>query len=283
MLLYNRVLQIAVGKPRAEALAVSELHCSFNIRKTSDSKENDISVAIYNMNPSTRALFETIGNRLVVSAGYMTTGPQLLAIGDILSASTDYTNPDFITTINAADAGKALRTARVSVSYKAGTPAKTMVQELLDKLDIDQPEFPLALTDTFKTGWSFVGKARDGLDQLAKRFGFEWSVQNNTLQLTEAREPSQRQAVYLSQETGMIGTPSPLTDTRKDDEKAKKPEAPGVKVTSLLNPAIIPGDPIVIDSRHLGKKTYRIKEVTHSGDNRGAEWTSTAECIEVNQ
>lgn len=303
MLLFDRAVEIAVGAAGGASTAISGLRCSFEVRKTEDSKENAIRLSVYNPSDATRAALERVANRVTVSAGYAGSGPQLLAIGDILYGETDFSFPDIVTAVEAADGGTALRTKRASVSFAAGTSAKAMVEDLVARLDVDRPEYQVDLEGVFTSGWSFIGKVRDGLDQLAARFGFAWSVQNNALQITKAREPSPRQAVYLSADTGMIGVPALLDDVRSadekstDDEKAgaapknesalqerlrlRKMEKPGLRVRSLLNPSLIPGDPVLIHSTIRGDKACRILSVTHRGDTHGQDWYSEIECAET--
>lgn len=305
MLLFDRIIQISVGAAGSSGLAVTGLRCAFDITKTEDSKENKVNFSVWNLSAATRAEFEKIGNRVTIAAGYAAGGLQTLAVGDILAAETDFSPPEIKTDVEAADGGKALRTARTSVSYKSGTPAKSIVEELVGKLDVDMPDIPVDLSGAFASGWSHVGRVRDALDQLARRFGFSWSIQNNALQITKTQQPSQRQAVILSADTGLIGTPTPIDDVRSSDEKSRdettsapasgdtaasllaaalggrKMERPGLRATSLLNPALIPGDPVVIRSRFRGEQTYRIKTVRHRGDTHGGDWYSEVECVEA--
>ncbi|PZQ49760.1 MAG: hypothetical protein DI556_09825 [Rhodovulum sulfidophilum] len=302
MLLYDRVVQVAVGEAGATGTAVSGLRCGFQVKKTEDSKENEVRLTVYNASDTTRAALERVANRVTISAGYAASGPQLLAVGDILSGVTDFGMPDLVTSVEAADAGTALRTARASVSYRAGTPARKMVDDLVARLEVDRPEYQIDLEGSFTSGWAFAGKVRDGLDQLAARFGFSWSIQNNALQITKAREPSPRQAVFLSADTGMIGVPSLLDDVRTSDEQSadakkagkapknetalqerlrlRRMEKPGLRVRSLLNPALVPGDPVLIRSLYRGDKACRILNVVHRGDTHSQEWYSEIECVE---
>lgn len=282
MLLYDRVVSVTAGPPEGgQGISVNGLRVRFAIDRTEDSKENTVQLVIYNLGESSRASFEKIGNRISISAGYAATGPQLLAIGDIVSAKVDYDHPEIVLQIEAADGGKALRTARANVSYSAGTPAKKMIEDLVGRLGVDLPDIPFDLSESFASGWAFSGRASAALDQLSRRFGFSWSIQNNALQITETRKPSKRQAVLLSASSGMIGSPSPLDDVRGEAEDAKDKEQPGVLVKALLNPALIPGDPVVINSNYRGSQTYRVRRVRHRGDTHGNDWISEVECIEV--
>lgn len=282
MLLYDRVLAVTVGPPDGSAsTTVSGLRVAFDVDKTSGSEANTFTVSLYNLGASNRAAFEKIGNRVTLAAGYAQQGPQVLAVGDIVSAEVEYSNADVVLRVEASDGGKALRAARATVSFSAGTPAKDMVQALAARLNIDMPELPVDLSGSFRNGWAFAGRVRDGLDQLAKRFGFDWSVQNNSLQMTTARQPSKRQAVLLSATSGLIGTPSPIDDVRGQDDKAKDKDQPGLLVRSLLNGALVPGDPLMVSSQYQGEQTYRVRNVRHKGDTHGQDWISEVECVEV--
>lgn len=281
MELYNRLFRVSVGEAGSLGPAFSDLRCTFDIKKSTDSKQNSIAFSVYNLGPSTRTKFETLGNRVLIEAGYAAGGLQTLAVGDIVRAVSSYEHPEIVTKVEAGDGDKALTSKRVSLSYKGGTAAKTMVQEIVDAFDIDQTDIPIDLSGAFKSAWSYVGRARDAMDQLAVRFGFEWSIQNNTLQITPKDKPSQRQAVVLSASSGLIGYPAPLDDMRGESDKSKKKEPPGIRVVSLLNPSIIPGDPIIVDSVLTGRATFKVKAVQHRGDTHAARWETEVECLET--
>lgn len=278
-MLYNRALTVAVGPAGGEGVILSDVRVRFAITRDDTDEPNDIDVSIFNLSAQTRAKFETTDNRLILQAGYTATGLRMLAIGDIVQGITEFNAPDVETRVVAKDGGKALRDARVSVSYEAGVEAKKMVKDLTDTLEVDEVEIGVDLTGAFKYGWSFFGNARDGLNKLAGKFGFQWSIQNNTLQITPKRGVTTREAIYLSASTGMIGSPTRLDRTQENQTKAKEP--PGLRVDCLLNPALLPGDTVVIDSAVFPRASYRIKTVDHRGDTHGPDWTTSLEVIDL--
>ena len=280
-MLYSRILSLMVGEPGGESAVLSAVRVVFNVVKTEDAEANQIGLDIYNLSKSTRTKFETTDNRIILQAGYAMTGLKLLAIGDIVRGSTEFAHPDVITSVDARDGGRALRDARASLSFKPDVPVKNMVQELVKLLDVDRVEMDLDLDGTFKNGWSFYGSVREGLDKLAKRFGFQWSVQSNTIQVTARRTPSSREAIQITPQTGMIGSPTRIDRTGGNLTGAK--ELPGLQVTCLLNPALTPGDPVVISSLEYPQAVYRITRVEHNGDTHGQEWTSDIEVVESTQ
>lgn len=276
-MLFNRLSAVSAGKSGSMGTRIEGLRISFNIVKTADPESNDIGISLYNLAASTRSAFELAGNRIVLEAGYESTGLVLLAVGDIVRGSTEYQIPDAVTSVDARDGGLNLRNARISVTYDANTSAKDMVQDFINKLEVDEAEISADLNASFRQGWSFVGSVRDGLDKLAARFGFDWSIQNNTAQITPARETSQRTAILLNPSSGLIGIPTRLDTTGNSLDKAK--EEPGLAVRSLLNPAVLPGDPIVIEARDFPSAVYRVKRVQHHGDTHGSDWYSDIEAI----
>lgn len=279
MVLYNRLASIAVGAAGSEGVILDSIRIAFRVIKTQKKDANDINLTLYNLSKTTRTKFETTDNRIVLNAGYADSGLALLAIGDIVKGSTSFEAPDVVTSVVAKDGGKALRDARASLSYQQGVQVQTIIKDLVQRLDVDDVDLSgVDLTGTFPHGWSFFGQVSDGLSRLAANFGFDWSVQNNTIQLTEHRQPSQRQAIVLSPSSGLIGSPSRIDRTSSNQTKAKEP--PGLKVTSLLNTALVPGDPVVVESREYPKATYRIDRVEHRGDTHGQEWVSELEVVE---
>lgn len=280
-MLYSRILSLSVGEPGGEAAVLDSVRVRFNVVRTEDEEANTIELNVYNLSKSTRTKFETTDNRVILQAGYFLTGLKLLAVGDIVRGSTEFNAPEVITSVDAKDGGRALRDARASLSFKPGVQAKTMVEELVKLLDVDKVEIPIDLSGTFEHGWSFYGNVRDGLNKLGARFNFTWSIQNNTLQLTERRKPSARESVLITPQTGMIGSPSRIDKTSDNQTKAK--EQPGLSVRCLLNPALVPGDPVVIESSEFPRGVYRITRVEHNGDTHGEDWSSEVEVIESGQ
>lgn len=276
-MLYSRAFSILVGAPGGEAAILDKIRCRFNIVRTEDSEENTISLDIYNLSRTTRSKFETTDNRIILHAGYVG-AMKLLAVGDIVWGSTDLSKRDFVTTVEAKDGGRALRDARVSLSYKPEVSAKSIVEEMVKSLNVDGIEMSVDLTGTFKYGWSFIGNVRDGLNKLGARFGFTWSIQNNTLQITERRQATQREAAYLSPRTGLVERVCRIDKT--DDNRTDDKEYPGLRARCLLNATLLPGDPVIIDSVDFPRGIYRIKRVEHNGDTHGQDWTTEIQVIE---
>lgn len=274
-MLYKRLLTVAVGEPGKEGVILDGIRCSFRIVRTDKPEANTIDLEIYNLAETTRAKFETVNHRIVLQTGYESTRLEVLAIGDIVKGHSVVAPPDVTTFVSAADGGRSMRDARASVSYKAGTSAKQIVSDLAERLDLDAAEITVDLEKAFRQGWSYVGPVSGALTKLAAAFGFDWSIQSNTLQITERGKPTGRESLLLTPAFGLIGSPMPVDDVGSDSTKgkAKREPEPGYTVECLLNPAIVPGDPVTIEAARL-RGRYRVRKVEHTGDVFGNEWTT---------
>lgn len=279
-MLFDRVWSVSIIDSNDNATEFQNIRMTFRVLKTESSEANRSEISLYNLSGSTRAQLEQVGSRVLVQAGYRLTGLKVLAVGDVLRVSSQLYPPNRVTTVVLGDGAKALRDTSVSVSFGAGTPAKTMFQELSKLLQVDGVDLNLDLEDSFKHGWSYVGDIRGAIDGLAKRFGFTWSIQNNTLQATAYREPTRREAVLLSPSSGLIGSPYPKDDTGQDLTDSR--ETGRMVVTSLMNPALVPGDPVAIEAEGLPRASYRVTQVEHSGDTHATNWTSRLEVVGIN-
>jgi len=117
------------------------------------------------------------------------------------------------------------------------------------------------------------------MDQFAKEYGFDWSIQDGEVITNPIGSiVGENESILIGASTGMIGSPT-ITEI-------------GVDVTTLLNPRLLPNRPFQIVSRtgdiQIGnlffrdvKRTeaeglYKIEEVIFKGDSREGDWTSTA-------
>jgi hypothetical protein len=111
---------------------------------------------------------------------------------------------------------------------------------------------------------SYSDKARIVLDKLMAKIGYRWSIQQGVLEITPIDEPLQSspEAVLLSVDTGMIGSPVLIERQDTDDDPTAKPKAKerkeriiGVRVTSLMNALIKPGHLMQIEAQQTVTST----------------------------
>ncbi len=102
------------------------------------------------------------------------------------------------------------------------------------------------------------------LTTLLKSFGKEWSIQDGMVQVLDKDAALAGTAVFLSEETGMINSPTLNSKRRK------------LKASMLLAPDVFPGRLMVLKSRHINGN-FRIEKCTYVGDTHGDDWTIDVE------
>lgn len=277
MLNFNRKAEIIVGPYGEEGALIKGHHFTFNVVKTQDAKANSLTVQVYNCAPGTAKLFETTDNTVIINAGYFLDVRQL-ASGDITRGTTRSNGVDRVTEAECGDGLRPLSNTRVSLSYDGAVNAEQIIGDISKKFGLELRETTADLSGKFRSGWAFVGPAREAMISLANRFDLDWSIQNNEIQITERRGVNTIDAVLISPKTGLIGFPEPLDDDREDTKGAKEP--PGLTVNTLLNPLLEPSGVIVLRSRDYDDAEFRIRRVEHSGDTSGGDWKTTIEVVE---
>ena len=96
------------------------------------------------------------------------------------------------------------------------------------------------------------------LAALAKSAGLELSIQNGAIQLLERGLPLRDASVVLTSDTGLVGSPT------VGDKGI-------VKFRALLNPDIVPGRQIELQSRALDGR-FRAERVDYKGDTTAQDW-----------
>lgn len=131
------------------------------------------------------------------------------------------------------------------------------------------------------------GMARKYMRDTAKQTGTSWSIQDGKVQMIPVRGYLPGEAVVLTAETGLVGTPEQTND--------------GIKVRCLLNPRLRIGGRIKLDNASVkemktelkmnanlyGKPKldndglYRIIKCEFTGDTRGNDWYADLVCIGI--
>lgn len=277
--------------PSVPAVAVAGLHLNFRAEKDNLGHPNTLDLSIFNLSAQTRTRMQREGGYVRLEAGYAGQAAKggdglvhypVLFEGNARTIDHIRKGPDWITHVQCGDGETAYRYGFLSQSFSAGTTsawiAKALAQAIkaVDPLHIDISAF-VAQADTLKYAVSaFVfGYVTHGnaFEELQKLLGgdYELSVQNGELRVLRAQEAS-KNVVRLAPDTGLIGSPEHGT-----------PNANGLpsilKVQSLLNPRIHPGDLIEVEARSFSRATFRVQKLTHSGDLAGHDWQTEVEAM----
>jgi hypothetical protein len=110
----------------------------------------------------------------------------------------------------------------------------------------------------FGKGTLLFGNAARALDDFCRSADLEWSIQDGVLQILDRGKALESQAVLLSANTGLIGSPTV-------DHKGI------VTFKALIQPDLVPGHKVAFDTRNFKvSQGYRIQECEYTGDTLGS-------------
>lgn len=262
--LFNRQASFMFGLPGQLGKSYNGFRIKFKIIKTSDSKPNKSNVQIYNLSKESRTLAEKKGLVFLLSAGYETTQETLFS-GDVARIITELDGPDYVTTFEAGDGEKAFQTARLEKSFQEGADVKDVFSEIISSLGKTIKDITSIKSQKLNNGIALTGLSRTHMDELTKRYGLEWSIQDGGIQVLEKNKSTKEVAIVLNSNSGLVGVP-------------KKKEDGSIDLVSLLQPQIKPGRTIRVESRFVNGD-FVCRKVTHTGDTHGQDWYSQIEAI----
>ena len=283
-LLFDRKVELHVFL-ETEKYVIRDLHMSFDILATRDSKPNTAKIMVYNLSEATRNLFSRDTQGIEFWAGY---GDEL---GMIFRGSWDEDTsifkhykdgPSWVTELETGDGLKEFQQTYFDKSYSQGAQISTILKDVANAMGL-----PVALDfitpATLNAGAVYSGKAKDVLDDLSNEYGFDWSIQHGSVEVVELGGTvfAETTAVLLSPDTGIVGRP--VVD--KDGLKVKTLMFANIKPTRLIqvNPATV--------ATNLGNKEdaiksgikpnvnglYRVDRIRYYGNNFGGDFNCDIE------
>lgn len=246
---------------------------NFEIDRTGGSEANKAKISIYNLSESSRTFLEQKDLVVFLKAGYKDGGLSTLFFGDIDDKNglrVKRVGPDIITTIEAGDVEKTLREANIQIGLSKGSTNIQIINQAAAKLLVSTAFRTNIKTITFQKGFSYSGPVKDLIDQMGSQAGFEWTIQNGELLILDPLQTDQQEAVFLSVDTGLIGYPTKTQDK--------------IEFKSLLNPKIIPGRAVRIESKifsNQGGATLKVTKAKIKGDTDNGPWEVMAEGLAI--
>lgn len=256
------------------ALVITDMRVKFSIQRSVKADPNSCTLEIYNLGDSSRKFCETKPLTVWIDAGY-DNQPKQLFTGDLHFGFSRLEKPEWITKMQLRDGGTAYDQARHNVTYAEGVTVGKIVDDLASQMQLtvdpaQRRALASQLSRRIPCAQVIQGRVKDQLTQVLSPLGIQWSTQNSKLELL--RDVDTTGLTYvISQETGMIGSPewtSPKNDTKPNQ----------VKVKCLLQPEIVAGSPIKIQSLATNG-TFRVQKVVHRGDTHGKEWITEIEAV----
>lgn len=275
--LIGRKASVTVGTLLLEGTDGTGLDVAFTVKRDLKPLPNTCDLKIWGLSANSRKALEgsttpstsPSGVTKVVptkiEAGYKGAMSQIF-LGELRAAQTSTDGAEVITSLSTGDGDKAIKLGRINVSIGPGTTSATAMRAILKALGIGQGNLPKALTllgqaglvQMYAKGAVLKGLAAEHMTDLCRSAGLSWSVQDGQLQVTTLGQPLDGQAISVTPDTGLIGSPS--VDTK------------GVmSCTTLMLPGVRPGMKIAVDSDSV-KGGFRIISTEHTGDTFGDDW-----------
>jgi len=275
MTAFQRAVSVQVGDERGEGLAFDErFRVSFELTKTLEPEGGDGVVRIYNPAPATRDRLVRDALFVVVAAGYQGAPVGEIYSGDVVRAVYKHERPDTYLEFELTDGARAINNTRISVAFAAGTPIRTVLDAVLNRLDLPVRETGYEVDGVYQQGVAFTGLARDALDRVIAKAGLTWSIQDGRIQILAPDAPANTSAVRLTPDTGLIASPEKLDDRESETQRQK---GDGYLVRTLMSPKVEPGASVLLAAQGIDEAEYRVDRVVHLGDTRGNDWYTEAE------
>lgn len=289
--LFRRAYSLAIGPPHQtgalqyanfplvgvdnQQQKSSPLKIKFDINKNSVGSSNKSKIEIYNLSQESRNKIN-VGWVVRLQAGYNGLIDTIF-FGSVApnGMKSERKEADIITTLECGDGESAIVMSRLDRAYPAGTTLAAILTDVaiamntVTAANTQQVNFGIALgipNIVMSRGFTATGACRDTLDKLLLPNGMRWSVQNGNLNIIPVNATNGQAAVLISSDTGMIGTPSKNQGY--------------FEFTSLLNPKLVPGAVIQIQSENTSLNGfYKIVEAHYEGDSHDTKWQVVCKCI----
>lgn len=279
-------IQDSVDRSDTNAYKVeNSLQIEYKVIKDSSEKANKAYVTVYNLSDEILGYLKSNQDKsiaAILTAGYDGENTQLFAgtiefIEDVWDRHTRKTKFIF------GDGKENIANAQTARSYRAGTPVSKVVQDLVS--DMKLPIGRVANVEgSLGSSKAFVGNCANTLSKLCKEYGANFSVQDGASYVTVTGKRFESYVYEISEETGMIGSPTPKQP--KPVKKNKKKQDPnkedaGLTVKTQLLGGVLPQSTIYLKSRDY-TGFYKVLRLEHNGSYEGGEWTTSMDLVETN-
>lgn len=254
---FGRRYRLILGADQ-EGLVIDSLRVAFDFTKSIDNKPNPGTIRVWNLNPEHREqLQDGTLRKAWLWAGYSEL--RLLYAGDIAEAAVERKGLDNITVLTCATGAVDYREARISRprrrQHRRRPRQGSGAVDEVHHAGADHPAQETASTARQGVGGAEPRRAQPG----GGGAGADWSIQDGELLLLPAGNVLDDQAVFLSQETGLIGSPKEVEG--------------GLELTCLIDPAPRVGGTVRVKSiepRFDGD--YKIVRIISKGDVMEKDW-----------
>jgi hypothetical protein len=280
-----RDCSLAVAGQSGQALELGALRVVFATHKGDSETPNSAEIRVYNLSESTASRMQREFTRVVLQAGYKG-NISVIFDGNIRQFRKGREGVDSYMEIIAADGDRAYNFAMVNTTLASGSRPEDRVkacQKEFQAKGVQGANLPDLGGNPLPRGKVLYGPAKKYMRNEAENTGCSWSFQDGSLTMVKTSGYLPGEAVVLTHETGLIGTPEQTNE--------------GIKARCLLNPRLRVNGRIKLNNASIqAAKTdikaaakrppgmdrdgfYRIIKVEFSGDTHGQDWYADMVCI----
>ena len=263
MQLFGRQVVLQIGVAGTVGKSITGLRMRFKVDYSRTSDPHTATITVYNLSLASYAMLQQRLAIVRVLAGY--TVPLQVFVGNPIKdgLSRERQGPDWVTTIQAQDGGRALGETRVEISFTTSTTMYQVYSVLLAAMGIPQGSVSADVISQLSAvqltqGFVYSGPAQPLLHRIALSIGADGFVSDGALQIVPRDGALLDPAPIFSTTTrNLIGNP-----IRRADGK--------VEITALLDAGMRPGRRFIVQSREING-TFTAEDVTQEGDSGGWE------------
>jgi hypothetical protein len=262
-------------------IVLQDLRISFEIQKKTTITTNQGNIRIWNVSQVNRNRINLYGDQVTVYAGYEgDESLQLLYRGYTTLTSHSFEFPEIVTTLECADSQRYVTQPTASVSFEAGTPVQTIIRNIINLMGTTISELSVSSDLIYPRTFSGTGLLSQSLLKICSYANLTPTFQNGVFIAVPVGGNITQQPFFVNANTGMIGIPQRFSCIYANFYK--KGPAVGFKVLTFLNPQILAGASINLESRYLNMQgIFLVISVKHSGDTYGEQWVSQMEVTQL--
>lgn len=314
---WKREYKLVAGPRGSEGFKIESggasrpLHLSFDFEKSDTQSSNTGKITVSNLSDEHKAILEKKDCYIEFYAGY---GNELGLIfaGGVSTTTEDMSSADRDLEIEVID-GFSTNDLPGWLSLNGVVTCAEVLSKITEEMELESAVITDAAAEKLESakydnGYSYVGKLRAALQNVLRKAGCTYSIQNGILQVYVHGEAVTPKAYSLSADTGLIKIPRKITisesnsstgsssssssskssSSSSSSSSSKKSTSsgttskgiPGYEVDFFLNPAIGVNDLVVLSSKSVSGY-FRVHKITIKGDNYSGDWLCTAQLVEV--
>lgn len=282
--LFKRKAQLIIGKIGSEGRQIDGLRYAFDIEMTDTRETNKGKISIWGLAEESKGLLEQKDASIFINIGYDDQEYSTLFIGNIVEFEEKIDDAGgYVVEINCKDGWIPLSNRKISLSFKAGSTTKQIINKIIADLNLTKGDYSALPDYVYNQGFSFIGSPGSALDNVLARIGYEWTIINNVLVISQNNKSSNETIMqFLSPTTGLLGRPSRFKDKPVKTKVKKNKLMDGWKINSLIIPSIQPKSLISVESETI-TGIFLIKSVKFTGDTHDNNWNAEIEAIQKSE